>query len=383
MNIRILGLLAVLHSATLVAMAHPVAQGAMEIVVRADSIDIRARVSSEEAFVAEAFGGKANARTTLDDVWRRHGQYLLAHVHLIADGVPLAGQVAGIAPPGKTTREDRITYDLKFNFPKDRRLPGAIVLRQDVLNEFIFAPGNRWEASYIVRISEQDQPVAEGLLFTSGQPLRFTCNGNVASAQPAPGLNQRAMAMAFVHHGIQHILGGYDHLLFVAGLVLAVASIWDLVKVVTAFTLAHTLTLTLAVLDLVRLSNRIVEPIIAASIVFVAAQNLFSPSRSRGWMRLAVAFGFGLFHGLGFAGGLLSAMEGMAGVAIITAIGGFSLGVEIGHQLVALPLFGVLKITRVYRSRAVNPEWIPCWALRVGSSAICAAGLVYLVAALR
>jgi hypothetical protein len=383
MNIRLPGVLAVLQFTVLAAIAHPVAQGAMEIVVGADSIDVRARVSSEEAFVAEAFGRKANANTTLDDVWRRHGQYLLAHVHLTADGTPLAGRVAGITAPAKTTREDRITYDLRFDFPKDRHRPGAIVLRQDVLNEFIFAPGNPWEASYIVRISQQDRLVAQGLLFTSRQPLAFTCNRNVAAAQSAPSLNEWAMAMAFVRHGIQHILGGYDHLLFVAGLVLAVASIWDLVKVVTAFTLAHTLTLTLAVLDVVRLSNHIVEPMIAASIVFVALQNLFSPSRSRGWMRLAVAFGFGLFHGLGFAGGLLSAMEGMAGVAIIVAIGGFSFGVEIGHQLVALPLFGVLKIARVYSSRGVDPEWIPRWIMHMGSSAICAAGVVYLVAALR
>jgi hypothetical protein len=383
MNIRLPCVLVVLQLTALAAMAHPVAQGAMEIVVGADSIDIRARVSNEEAFIAEAFGQKTDANTALDDVWRRHGEYLLAHVHLTADGTPLTGRVASIIAPGRTTPEDRITYDLRFDFPKDRHRPGAIVLRQDVLNEFIFAPGNRWEASYIVRISRQERLVAQGLLFTSRQPLAFTCNWNVAATQSVPSLDQRAMAIAFVRYGIQHILGGYDHLLFVAGLVLAVASIWDLVKVVTAFTLAHTLTLTLAVLDVVRLSNRIVEPMIAASIVFVALQNLFAPSRSRGLMRLAVAFGFGLFHGLGFAGGLLTAMEGMAGVAIITAIGGFSFGVEIGHQLVALPLFGVMKIMRSYRSRAADPEWILHWTLRVGSSVICAAGLVYLVAALR
>ena len=164
------------------------------------------------------------------------------------------------------------------------------------------------------------------------------------------------MAGAFLRHGIRHILGGYDHLLFVAGLVLAVVSIFDLLKVVTAFTIAHTLTLTLAVLDIVRVSHRIVEPMIAGSIVLVALQNLLWPTRARGWTRLGVAFGFGLFHGLGFAGGLLSAMEGMAGVAIVTAIAAFSFGVEIGHQVVALPLFGVLKITRAYSSSAADPE---------------------------
>ena len=83
---------------------------------------------------------------------------------------------------------------------------------------------------------------------------------------------------------------------------------WDLVKVVTAFTAAHTITLTLSVLGVVRLGEHVVEPMIAASIVFVAVQNVAWPRSSRGWGRIAVAFAFGLFHGLGFAGGLQEAI---------------------------------------------------------------------------
>ena len=380
MILRFFCFFAVLQMAAFAAVAHPVAQGAMEVVIRRDGIEVRARVSTEEAFVAEAFGGKTETKT-LDDVWRRHGEYLRAHFHLTAGGIPLAGRVSEITPPGPA--DGLVGYDLNFQLPEGQQRPGSIILRQDVLNEFIFAPGNRWEATYIVRIVQQGQAVREGLLFTSREPLTFVCNWDSSSGETTPVLDKWTMAGAFVRHGIHHILSGYDHLLFVAGLVLAVASLWDLVKVVTAFTLAHTLTLTLAVLDIVRLSSRIVEPMIAASIVFVALQNLLSPSRSRDWSRLAIAFGFGLFHGLGFAGGLLSAMAGMQGVAIATAIAAFSLGVELGHQLVALPLFGLLKLTRVYCSRADDPERIPRWVIRMGSSAICAAGLVYLVAALR
>ncbi len=196
-------------------------------------------------------------------------------------------------------------------------------------------------------------------------------------------LDRLAMIRSFTSHGIAHILGGYDHLLFVAGLVIAVPSLWDLLKVVTAFTMAHTITLTLAVLHIVRLSSGIVEPMIAASIVFVSLQNLVAPERSRGQMRLMVAFGFGLFHGLGFAGGLLSAMEGMAGVTIATAIAAFSVGVEMGHQLIALPLFTAMRLIRLNASGQRDPELIPRWTLRAGSTVICTAGIVYLIAALR
>ena len=370
----------VLQCAAFAALAHPVAQGAMDISMSADAIDIHARVSVEEAFVATAFGGKANAGATLDEVWQRHGEYLLAHLQLTADGLPLAGKVTAQTPPASTAPEGRVAYDLRFDLPPRKTRPGAIVLRQNMLNEFVFAPGNPWEASYIVRLSQAGHAAQTARLFTSREPLTFACDW---SATPAPPASERSMAGAFVRHGILHILTGYDHLLFVAGLILAVTSLLDLVKVVTAFTLAHTLTLTLAALDIVRLSSRIVEPMIAASIVFVALQNLLAPARSRGRARLAVAFGFGLFHGLGFAGGLLAAMEGMAGAAIVTAIAAFSLGVEIGHQLVALPLFGVLKILRTASRRAADPGRLPRWAMRAGSGVVCAAGVVYFVAALR
>jgi hydrogenase/urease accessory protein HupE len=183
----------------------------------------------------------------------------------------------------------------------------------------------------------------------------------------------------YVAHGIHHILTGYDHLLFISALVLAAVSVWDLVKVVTAFTLAHTITLTLAALRLVHVSSLIVEPMIAASIVFVAAQNVFWPKQVRGWGRLAVAFGFGLFHGLGFAGGLLDAMQEMSGLTILLAILAFSLGVELGHQMIVIPLFGALKLARHTRQELPARDQVSLLAQQYGSVVICCAGMYYLV----
>ncbi len=151
---------------------------------------------------------------------------------------------------------------------------------------------------------------------------------------------------AFFYAGVRHILTGYDHLLFVCALVLAATTLWDLIKVVSAFTLAHTITLTLAAMNVIHLPERIVEPLIAASIVFVALQNVFWPRQARGWSRLAAAFFFGLFHGLGFAGGLLDAMREMPSGTMFVAIFAFSFGVEAGHQMVVLPLFALLKTIR-------------------------------------
>ena len=203
---------------------------------------------------------------------------------------------------------------------------------------------------------------------------------NVPAGQPEGG--DPPVFTTFFWQGVRHILTGYDHLLFISALVLAATTLWDLVKVVTAFTLAHSLTLTLAALNLVHVSTRIVEPLISASIVFVALQNIFWPERSRGWSRLAAAFFFGLFHGLGFAGGLLDLMHRMPAGTVLLAIGGFSLGVEAGHQAVLLPLFAALEAVRRGRAGTAARTRFATVLRRFGSGGIAVAGVYYLRLAL-
>jgi hypothetical protein len=164
--------------------------------------------------------------------------------------------------------------------------------------------------------------------------------------------------------------------------VLAATSVWDLVKVVSAFTLAHTLTLALSVFNVMTLPSRVVEPMIAASIVFVAVQNVFWPRSSTGWSRLAVAFAFGLFHGLGFAGGLREAMSEMPRMSLWAALIAFSAGVEIGHQMVVIPLFGALYTARNWKAPEPRAE-AGRWISRLGSCAISLAGVYFFVQAIR
>ncbi len=146
----------------------------------------------------------------------------------------------------------------------------------------------------------------------------------------------------FVRLGIEHILTGYDHLLFLLALLAVARDFWSVVKIVTAFTLAHSVTLTLAALGFVRIPDRIIEPLIAATIVWVALENLLAaaPDRRR-WMW---SFGFGLVHGLAFASAL-DALE-LKGTALIPALVGFNAGVEIGQLVfvvIALPLLTLLS----------------------------------------
>ena len=372
--------------------AHPVAQGSMDLVVNEDAVEIQAHVAAEQVFVSEAFAGDgtpvtgASPNVSSPGMWDRHGEYLLQHLQVSADGVPLRGQVLKTVPPESLSPLSRVGYTLRYPLPAEDARPGRIQLQQNVLNEIEFAPGNRWEATYIVQATLPGSGAQSGLLFTSREPLVLECDWSQSAtgspAQPVP-LSKSRIFGDYLHEGAVHVLSGYDHLLFVAALVLAAATLWDVVKVVTAFTLAHTLTLTLSALNLVRLPSSIVEPMIAASIVFVALENVLWPKRGCGHLRLAVAFGFGLFHGLGFAGGLLEAMASLPGIAVFTAISAFSIGVELGHQAVVIPVFlGMLVVRKLCRDEALR-ESVTRRTLQFGSAAISLAGVFYFVNAVR
>ncbi|MBI1397926.1 MAG: hypothetical protein GC151_18285 [Betaproteobacteria bacterium] len=143
-------------------------------------------------------------------------------------------------------------------------------------------------------------------------------------------------AGSFFPMGVEHILTGYDHLLFLLALMLRGGNLWSLLKIVTAFTIAHSITLALAALDIVTLPSRLVEATIALSIAYVAAENLFL--RKAASHRWAVSFLFGLVHGFGFSSVLRNL--GLPREGLIWSLLNFNLGVETGQAaaiLVALP----------------------------------------------
>jgi hydrogenase/urease accessory protein HupE len=380
--------------------AHPLSQGGLEVAVHPDRVDVRARVTVEEVIITDlmttplAPDQPGAPKPLVDAMYARHAKYLSEHLHLTADGVALKGRVEQMElpatrPAGQAMAapdREHATYHFTYQPADDAAplsRPKKIEISQDVLVGMEFSPGVTWEASYAVRWSAAGGAVTEGLLLTSKEPVVLTPDWSTAALDPSAAgevrVDRGRLFRDYVAHGIHHILTGYDHLLFISALVLAAVSVWDLVKVVSAFTLAHTITLTLAALRLVHVSSSIVEPMIAASIVFVAAQNVLWPKQSRGWLRLAVAFGFGLFHGLGFAGGLLDAMQEMSGLTVVLAILAFSLGVELGHQMIVLPLFGALKLARRTRREVSDRDRVSLLALRYGSAVICCAGMYYLV----
>lgn len=145
----------------------------------------------------------------------------------------------------------------------------------------------------------------------------------------------------FIVLGIEHILTGYDHMAFLLALIVIGLSIREVLKIITAFTIAHSITLLLAATQVVSLNSRIVESVIAFSICFVALENLFKKEVNYRWL---VTFGFGLVHGFGFASVLRELIVGKSN--LLVSVVSFNLGVEIGQLMIFLVLLPVLYLLK-------------------------------------
>jgi hypothetical protein len=165
-----------------------------------------------------------------------------------------------------------------------------------------------------------------------------------------------SVAALYLKLGVEHIMLGIDHLLFVLGLVIIARGTWLLVKTVTAFTVAHSITLALATLGYVHVPSAPVEALIALSIVFVAVEIVRLHEGREGLTARApwlVAFAFGLLHGLGFAGALSEV--GLPAGHIPVALLFFNVGVEIGQLCFIAAVLGLMALARWIR--LARPRW--------------------------
>ena len=193
---------------------------------------------------------------------------------------------------------------------------------------------------------------------------------------PIPALAVKETIKMYVAAGIRHIFIGPDHILFVLGLILMGGRLRQLIKIITAFTIAHSLTLTVATLGILTPSARLIEPLIALSIICVGVDNLFAgPAHAsdpplRDW-RPFFAFGFGLVHGFGFASVLQE--FGLPRTQLIPALISFNGGVEIGQIVI------VLSATPILLFFGQKSPKVRQGIIRYGSILISLAGLFWFV----
>ncbi len=251
----------------------------------------------------------------------------------------------------------KCSVDENSNFQFDLTLEKNFGTLLKVVSKWINAlpPGHRQFVSFQEGVGPA---MTEDLLDANDNV--FTVN-LVAAPVRAP---QRSHSFSeFFVLGIRHILTGYDHLLFLFALLIVCQSFASIAKIVTCFTLAHSLTLALATLNIVQIPSRIIEPTIAASIVYVGLENIFRHGHPKG--RWLLTFAFGLAHGFGFAG-VLREMEIAKAGSVVVPLVSFNLGVETGQIAVAavlLPLLWQLK-----RLPQFAPRWVPACSVLVAAA---------------
>ena len=200
------------------------------------------------------------------------------------------------------------------------RVEGSLIgIRSTAIRSF--ARGHR---EYVSVVDERGNRLGAKMLDVADAEFDLVLRpGSTAHGRPV---------LQFLVLGIEHILTGYDHLVFLIGLLLAKAGFRDAARIITSFTAAHSISLALSTFNLVRMSPAVVEPLIALSIIYVGLENILRSDLAGRWL---LTFGFGLIHGFGFASALRELGIGSGASAALPLVT-FNAGVEIGQLVIAL-----------------------------------------------
>lgn len=269
--------------------------------------------------------------------------YVLAHVGVRSEGKPLAPALTGGIPWKDPDGHAFLELHLRFA-PAAGRL-GRVTLHCDVLRDVVSTHQT------LARIDVSGE--TREFVFENGRDCELDAH--------RPWF---ASFLQFVRMGILHIFTGYDHIAFLIGVVLVGGSFRTIIKAVTAFTVAHSITLALAALNIVVVPSRVVESVIALSIAYIGLENLLFRQFDRRWI---ITFIFGLVHGFGFASAL--AEVHLSGRLLGTALFSFNLGVEIGQVCIVGLILPAL--TYIHKTR------FDSWFVRTASSVIIALGLFW------
>ena len=297
----------------------------LEGVLTAHVVDLTHELAEVSPDSAEALLAPARAREAGPRLWA----LLAPRMSIVADGDTLPLAFVSAEPDS-----ERLGVALRFRAPA-AGIPAEVAIDARL---FPYDPQHETFVNAYVADSLRDQD----LIDAKHPRIAF-----------ATGVAPRLMAVVrrFVGAGIHHIFIGPDHILFVVGLLLLGGSMGRLLKIVTGFTIAHSITLALATLGLVTPPPQVIEPLIALSIVFVGLDNLRALLRppgpsagagGRGDHRAWLAFGFGFVHGFGFASVLRE--FGLPAQALGVALFAFNLGVEIGQATIVLTVAPALAL---------------------------------------
>ena len=312
MAMRLIAFALLLVAWTVSASAHVTSTGLATLDVEGEKLVYRMTVVTTEVddqggrLLYEAAEGDRTAAERVASFLREYARFTMADEPCRPGRISIRG--SGVA--------DKVVLEMGLSCPK----PGSSLSIRDDWPEVL---GAHFQTVLSVRV-----PGRPSVEFAFVEDRRSATLDLAASADTS--------WWGFLAMGVEHILGGIDHLLFLVALLALSRGVWQTVTIVTGFTVAHSITLSLAVLGVVDVPSRIVEPLIAASIVWVAVENLMAPAGlGRRWLVAAI---FGLIHGLGFASALTEL--DLSREALARALIGFNVGIELGQiafVIVVLP----------------------------------------------
>ncbi len=329
-------------AAALPAFAHDPGLSTATVQLRPEGIDIALVLSVKDA----------GELVKLD---QHHGGQTAPAKHAAGEAALLAkaGEALEIRIDGQPVVLTKATcsFDSQNNASLHFRVAGHAQGKFELRSRWlaILPPGHR---QFVTIQNAKSEVLAERLLSANSDSVTVEI---AAASSTAVAHAAGTSFLDFLSLGLKHILIGYDHLLFLFSLLIVTRSVLATLKIITCFTVAHSITLALATFDLVRIPGAIVEPLIAASIIFVAIENLVRGDQPKG--RMLLVFAFGLIHGLGFASVLRELGVGTAGVGVAVPLLSFNLGVELGQLLVAALL---VPLVRMFSERpAFAKRWVP------------------------
>ncbi len=355
------------------ANAHAIGLSTGDYAASGDSLAVKiAFARSELAILLPSLDDDGDGHVTAREVEsarKELGSKVLSRVVVTSNGGPCAASLLGAA----LTDADGLVLEARFDCPPVAGRREAPLERQIDVDVALLSdlPTGHRHVARVVGPTTRDEVLFRGsssfAVISPPALVALVAESPPSNEQQVPPVSHLKSAWGFFKMGIEHILTGYDHLVFLFGLVLLRARLRELLAVVSAFTLAHSMTLALAVLGLFSPSPKFVEPAIALSIAYVGIENFFVKDASKRWR---ITFPFGLIHGFGFAGALQEAHLPRA--LIPTALVAFNLGVESG-QLFALAI--VLPAIRLLRThKGFEPQGV-----RVLSAIVALAGGTWFV----
>ncbi|MDD4913964.1 MAG: HupE/UreJ family protein [Methylococcales bacterium] len=305
------------------AVAHSPGLSSMELSIKADSLNVKVTFALQDI---EAF---APMDTDLDaevsNAERDAAKPSIARLIAGQMRITVDGQAISPSEPGQVSFDDQNNAHVELHYPAAPKQ--SLLLQSSFLA--LLPDGHQ---QYVTIRDSKGRILSEKMLSRQDDQIRLQIGSGGADQTKAaqPRLN---VFVDFLKLGIEHILTGYDHLLFLFGLLAVTHSFWPAIKVITFFTIAHSITLACAGLNIVELPSSFVEPFIAATIIYVGVENVIRGDHPKG--RNWLTFGFGLIHGFGFAG-VLREMEISSGDSgFLLPLLSFNLGIETGQIAVA------------------------------------------------